>query len=126
LSVFEGSIDGQTVQPAKLLFDGSDGLASPANIALDPAENNIYIMDNGNGAIYKGALDGSGSLQKLPVPYADLTGASDIEIDPVNHFLYWHLWDYTNGAVMRCKTDGTGVQRVVNNVKYGAFLDLVL
>jgi hypothetical protein len=126
LSVFEGSIDGQTVQPAKLLFDGSDGLASPANIALDPAENTIYIMDNGNGAIYKGALDGSGSLQKLAVPYADLAGASDIEIDPVNHFLYWHLWDYTNGAVMRCKTDGTGVQRVVNNVRYGAFLDLVL
>ncbi len=126
LSVFEGSIDGHSVQPAKLLFDASDGIASPSNIAIDAAAGHIYIMDNGNGVIHNGALDGSGSLEKLPVPNTDILGASDIEIDPVNHFLYWHLYDYVNGAVMRCKTDGTGVQRVVNNIKNGAFLDLVL
>lgn len=126
LSVFEGSIDGHLVQPAKLLFDASDGIASPANIALDPASGHLYIMDNGNNVIHKGALDGSGSLQQLPVLGTDILGASDIEIDPVNHFLYWHLYDYVNGAVIRCKTDGTGVQRVVSGIKYGAHLDLVL
>lgn len=126
MSVFEGSIDGQMAQPAKLLFDGSDGIASPANIALDPATGSIYIIDNGNNIILKGALDGSGSLQQLPVPVTDIMGASDIEIDPVNHFLYWHYFNYENGVVMRCKTDGTGVQKVLTGVKYGVFLDLVL
>jgi hypothetical protein len=126
LSVFEGSIDGQLARPAKLLFDASDGLASPANIAIHPADGHIYIMDNGNNIIYKGALDGSGSLQALPVLNTDIVGAGDVEIDPVNRYLYWHLFEYVNGAVMRCKTDGTGVQRVVNNIKSGSFLDLVL
>ena len=126
LMVFEGSFDGESVQPAKVLFDGSDGVASPANIALDPAAGHLYIMDNGHGAIFKGALDGSGSLERLSVPGTDIIGASDIEIDPVNHYLYWPLYDYNNGAVMRCKSDGSGVQRVVNNIRYAAFLDLVL
>lgn len=126
LSVFEGSINGQLTQPAKLLFDASDGITSPGNIALHPADGHMYIIDNGNNIIFKGALDGSGTLQALPVPKTDMAGPSDLEIDPVNRYLYWHFTDYTDGAVMRCKTDGTGVQRIVSKIRNGSFVDLVL
>jgi hypothetical protein len=126
VSVFEGSIDGQSVQPAKVLFDGSDGLASPANLALDPANGHIYVIDNGNGAIYKGALDGTGTLEKLPIPNTDIIGSGDIEIDPVNHFVYWITSYFDKSTVMRSKTDGTSVQKVVDNLKYASNLDIVL
>jgi hypothetical protein len=125
-SVFEGSMEGQLAQPAKLLFDGADGLASPANIALAPASGHIYVIDNGNGAIYQGALDGTGTLQKLPVPNTDIIGSGDIEIDPVNHFVYWITADFENSTIMRAKTDGTSIQKVVNNLKYASNLDIVL
>lgn len=125
-SVFEGSIEGQSAQPVKLLFDGSDGLASPSNIAVDPANGHIYVIDNGNGAIYKGSLDGTGTLQKLPVPNTDIIGSGDIEIDPVNHFIYWITSYFENSIIMRAKTDGTSIQKAVDNLKYASNLDIVL
>ncbi len=125
--VMEGSINGQAAQPARVLFDATDGLAAVTNIAVSLTDGHIYMADAGVNLIYSGALDGSGSLTALPIPGTDLSGPLDLEIDPVNHFVYWQFTHDTNGAIMRYKTDGTGsAQRVVNNIKNGFFFDLVL
>lgn len=124
--VMEGSIEGETIQPATLLFDASDGFAVPANIALDPAAGRIYIIDIGNGGIYAGALDGSGALQALPlINGVDIQAPADIEIDLANHYLYYPFSDYQNGSIMRCKTDGTGVQKVIPGVNNVNFIDMI-
>lgn len=121
-----GSIEGETAQPATVLFDAADGFAAPAGIAIDPAAGRIYIVDLGNGGIYAGALDGSGTLQALPlINGVDIQSAADIEIDIANQYLYYPFTDYTNGSIMRCKTDGTGVQKVIPGVNNVNFIDMI-
>lgn len=125
VSAYEGSINGHTVQPAKLLYDAADGLAAPLNIALDPGNSRIFIFDGGVGSISAGALDGSGTLKALPVAAADILSVVDIEIDPANQFIYWIKSSIDDGSLMRCKTDGSGAQKLFN-LPAGYFLDLVL
>jgi hypothetical protein len=118
-------MNGHTVQPAKLLYDAADGLAAPLNIAMDPGNSRIFIFDGGVTAIFAGALDGSGTLKALPVAGQDILSASDIEIDPANQFIYWIKGSIDDGSLFRCKTDGSGTQKLFS-LPAGYFLDLVL
>ncbi len=102
------------------------GCFSISNIAVNGADGRIYIVDAGNNIIFEGALDGSGVLKALPIPVTDLLGPMDVEVDPINHFVYWQFTHELNGAIMRYKTGGTGVQKVVTRIKNGFFFDLVL
>lgn len=124
-SVYEGSLNGQTAQPAKVLFDNSDGIGGPFNIAISPSTSKIFILDLNTNEIFAGSLDGSGTLYKLPIPSTDLMSPNDIEIDDANQSIYWLNQNFENGVMMRAKTDGTNVQRLINNIKYGYFFDLV-
>lgn len=125
IATYEGSMNGEAEQEAKMLFDGSDGIASATSIALD--DTHIYIMDAGNNEILVGARDGSGTLRKLPVPKEFMSGVGDLEIDPDNQYLYWIVYDFmTSGTMYRCKTDGTGVQRIIENMAEAYHLEILL
>lgn len=67
-------------------------------------------------------------LEKLPVPPEFMMAVGDMEIDPVNQYLYWIVYDYQvgHGTLFRCKTDGTGLQRVIENVPEAYHLAIVL
>lgn len=126
MGTYEGSINGQATQAPKVLFDASDGIGAPTNLALD--DTNIYIIDGGNNACFVGARDGSGTLKKLPVPAEFMGGVGDLEIDPGNQYLYWIVYDYqvNHGTLFRCKTDGTGLQRVIEKVPEAYHLAIIL
>ena len=126
MATYEGSMNGQAVQAPKVLFDASDGIAAPTNIALD--DTHIYILDGGISACFVGARDGSGTLEKLPISPEFMMGVGDLEIDPVNQYLYWIVYDYqvNHGTLFRSKTDGTGLQRVIENVPEAYHLSIVL
>lgn len=123
-NLYEGSLNGHTVQPPKVLFDASDGIVAGVNIAI--GNGRIYVLDIGSSDILSGALDGSGTLDKLNLPTGATADVGDLEIDAANGYLYWMLADFQNGAVMRCKTDGTGTQRIIQGIVYGHFLHIVL
>jgi|GEM_PF-1510892 len=121
--VVEGSLDGS--QAAKALFDGSDNLAAPYNIAVDAAQGKIFILDNPEpfgtavDAIYSGNLDGSGSLTKIISAGDDLDGGFDVEVDSENQYVIW-LSPVKGGQgqkVSRCKYDGTGVETLFSSDK---------
>ncbi len=124
-SVYEGSLNGKATQPAKVLFEPSDGIGGPFNIAISASASKIFITDLGVGGIFVGSLDGTGMLNKLPIPVADLVSPMDLEIDDVNGSIYWLNQNGENSSIMRAKNDGTNVQRIVPNIKYGYFFDLV-
>jgi hypothetical protein len=126
MATYEGSIDGQATQAPKMLFDANDGVSSPTNLALDGTD--IYILDGGNSSCYTGARDGSGTLQKLPIPAEFMMGVGDLEIDAANQYMYWIVYDFNvgYGTLIRCKTDGTGLQRVIEKVPEAYHLAIVL
>ncbi|WP_346320896.1 IPT/TIG domain-containing protein [Chitinophaga sp. YIM B06452] len=123
---YEGSVNGQAAQAPKALFDANDGVFAPSSIAMEGTH--IYIMDGGTSAIFVGERDGSGTLTKLPVPAEVLMGAGDLEIDAGNQYIYWIQYDFMvgHGTLFRCKTDGTGLQRVIENVPESYHLSIVL
>jgi DNA-binding beta-propeller fold protein YncE len=126
MATYEGSINGLATQAPKMLFDANDGVSAPVNLALDGSD--IYILDGGNSSCYVGARDGSGTLQKLPVPAEFMMGAGDLEIDAANQYMYWIVYDFNvgYGTLFRCKTDGTGLQRVIEKVPEAYHLAIVL
>jgi DNA-binding beta-propeller fold protein YncE len=112
------------------LFDASDGLLFPRNIALDEAHGKIYVLDidaNNKPRILTGNLDGSGSLSVLPVPVASLGSyLYDLEIDTKNGYLYW-ITPGTDASFMRCNTDGTNVQTILEHLNNpGGYFDILL
>jgi hypothetical protein len=125
VSVYEGSLNGQAAQPVKVLFEPSDGIGGPFNIAISTSTSKIFITDLGIGGIFVGSLDGTGILNKLPIPVADLVSPMDLEIDDVNGSIYWLNQNGENSSIMRAKTDGSNLQRMIPNIKYGYFFDLV-
>lgn len=112
------------------LFDASDGLFFPRNIAIDEAHGKIYVLDidaNIKPQILVGNLDGSGTLSVLPVPVASLgTYLYDLEIDTKNGYLYW-ITSGTDASFMRCNTDGTNVQAILEHLNNpGDYFDILL
>ena len=126
MGVYEGSMNGQAEQEPEMLFDGSDGMGAPSNIALDGTH--IYIMDGGNNKIWVGARDGSGTLREVKTPENSMMGCADLEIDPGSQYLYWVKYDFEVPAstMYRCKTDGTGAQRIIENMAEAYHLDIIL
>lgn len=125
MGTYEGSINGQAEQAPKILFDASDGVHAPVNLALDGTH--IYILDGGNNACFVGERDGSGTLKKLPIP-AEFMMSSDLEIDTGNQYMYWIVYDFNVGysTMFRCKTDGTGLQRVIEHMPEAYHLAIIL
>jgi hypothetical protein len=125
-TVNEGSIDGETAQAPKVLYNADNGVVAPTCLALD--DIHIYMVDGNTGSCLVGPRDGSGVPVKLPVPLEVISGAGDLEIDPVSQYLYWCLWDFqvAKGTLYRCKTDGTGVQRVIEGMAEASQLSIVL
>ena len=112
------------------LFDASDGLLFPKNVALDEAHGKIYVLDidaSNNPRILSGNLDGSGTLSALPVPAASFGSyLYDLEIDTKNGYLYW-ITPGTDASFMRCNTDGTNVQAILQHLKSpGGYFDILL
>jgi hypothetical protein len=125
--VMRGSSTGAA---AVTLFDENDGLISPNNIALDEAHGKIYVLDvdaNYKPRILVGNLDGSGSLTVLPIPVASFGSyLYDIEIDTKNGYLYW-ITQSTDASFMRCNTDGTNVQTILEHLNEpGGWFDILL
>ena len=132
MKVVEGSLDGS--EEAKVLFDGDDNLAAPYNIAVDVAQQKIFILDNpeegatATDAIYAGNLDGTGSLTKIISAGDDLDGGFDVEVDIENQFVIW-LSPLTEGQgqkVSRCKYDGTDVETLFSSdqIQGAGFFDI--
>lgn len=112
------------------LFDGSDGLLFPRNIALDEAHGKIYVLDidaSNKPRILVGNLDGSGTLTVLPIPVASFGSyLYDIEIDTKNGYLYW-ITQSTDASLMRCNIDGTDVQTILQHLNSpGGWFDILL
>lgn len=112
------------------LFDASDGLLFPRNIALDEAHGKIYVLDidaTNKPRILTGNLDGSGTLSVLPVPVASLGSyLYDLEIDTQNGYLYW-ITPGTDASFMRCNIDGTNVQTILDHLNDpGGYFDILL
>ncbi len=112
------------------LFDAGDGLISPNNIALDEVHGKIYVLDvdaTNKPRILAGNLDGSGTLSVLPVPAASFGSyLYDLEVDPKNGYLYW-ITPGTDASFMRCNTDGTNVQTILQHLNSpGGWFDILL
>jgi hypothetical protein len=126
-SVIRGSSTGAATVT---LFDASDGLIFPKNIALDEAHGKIYVLDvdaSNKPRILVGNLDGSGTLSVLPVPAASFGSyLYDIEIDTKNGYLYW-ITAGADASFMRCNIDGTNVQAILEHLKDpGGYFDILL
>lgn len=130
--VVQGSLDG--AQDAKVLFDGSDNLGAPYNIAVDASKQKIFILDNpelgatATDAIHVGNLDGSGTLTKIVSAGANLDGGFDIEVDTENQFIIWltPVQGEQGQKVNRCKYDGTGVETLFSGdqIQGAGFFDI--
>ncbi len=82
---------------------------------------------NNKPHILVGNLDGSGTLSVLPVPVASLGNyLYDLEIDTKNGYLYWITYG-ADAGFMRCNTDGTNVQAILEHlVNPGSYFDILL
>lgn len=121
--IMEGNTNGQA---ARVLFDASDGFSVVGNFAISPSASRIFIVDNGNTAIYSGALDGSGTLTRLPLSNTELGNSpSDIVADDASQVIYWISPDYEDGRILRCKPDGSDFQRITGGLKNIDYFDLV-
>lgn len=130
--VMEGSINGSSEAVATILFDENDGLNAPVGIAVDAANNKIYIVDKGASSgtpastVYSGSLDGQGSLSILVAPGDNVSTPSDAEIDLDNGYLFWmnNSGYEDTGEIMRAKLDGTEVETLFGGIDFGSFFDL--
>ncbi len=105
------------------MFDGSgvstiyDGLNNPIGLAVDPANNHIYISENAtDGRVLRGSLDGSAPLETLVTGAADF--AQELRFDSGSNQLFWAT--FADG-IFRADTDGSNVQNIVpqpNNERY--------
>lgn len=90
------------------------GLSNPWGIAVDTANQHIYIANAGTRQIMRCSVDGSGL-----VPLANtVENLCDIELDLVNQKMYWAacpgIVGYTD-YLYRANLDGTNVQSLTPN-----------
>ena len=108
--IFSMNIDGSGL--TRLVAPSGSGLTNPAGIAIDAADNLLFFTDFGDSA------DGSGRSNAPRVEVANLTTGAiinanlasisvashpnqfywDIDVDPVNHKLYWTASDGANSV----------------------------
>jgi DNA-binding beta-propeller fold protein YncE len=101
--------------------DGSDAgqiINTPGSqfnrgIAIDYQKKKIYWVNQADGTIKRANLDGTSQEPVL----SGLTDPWDIELDLVNHKIYWTEGDGADGKISRANMDGTGVTPVITNVR---------
>lgn len=114
------------------LFDEGDGIGAPTGLTFD-ADGNIYISDQNNlsgvndSKIFKGKIDGTGSLSILVPTGSDVRKPEDLEIDLENGFIFWMNQVDESGtatAIMRAKLDGSETEKLFDGFEFGYYFDL--
>lgn len=126
IRIMEGSRNGETDKPAKVLFDASDGLVQPTAVAIDETAGKVYIFDGfaEKAAIYSGNLDGSGTLTKLPIDPTQLLGVYSLKVDPAKGVLYWLNFG-DKERLMSCRINGSNVRAVVPDISFSVHFDII-
>lgn len=97
----KANLDGSSIQNV-LNFGGGDSQST--GLALDVADGQLFYVQYHNGTIGKINLDGSGNTTLLSG-----IQAFDIELDAINHKLYWT----TSTRIQRANWDGSGIEDVL-------------
>ncbi|WP_256010881.1 hypothetical protein [Desertivirga xinjiangensis] len=137
--IMRGSIDGQ--QTPVVLYDQADGLKFASHIAVDAANNKLYInsfegADNQIGRtedsnyILMANLDGSGTPQKFFQEEPYLIGGQkhpifilDMDLNPKTGNLYW-MNSRNDGEIKRMKLTDRSVETSYTGLKNGIFFHI--
>ncbi|MEX1002072.1 MAG: T9SS type A sorting domain-containing protein [Crocinitomicaceae bacterium] len=93
-----------------LLYDAADGVSGVRNLAIDPANNRLWITNQNNDEIMLGSMDG---LATLTVIYSGENNCYQIDYDSAGDNLFWSL---TNGDLRRAKADGSGTPTTITTL----------
>jgi hypothetical protein len=111
--VVRGSLDGRG-SPI-ILYHGAHGLRAPFGLALDAAANRIYFLDNpvpvSSGEdrpdrLWRGRLDGTGTLEVLYDEADGIHNAYSILVDPRRQRIFW-LNQLEPSVIMRGDPEGS-------------------
>lgn len=124
-------LDGSSPQT---LFDQTDGLVRPYSMAIDAADQKLFVLnmvemsDEAAKGIYSGSLDGSGTLTKVIGAGDFLYTAMDMEIDVENNQILWMNSKSTGTKyfINRSKYDGSATEVVFPDIESNgaAFFDI--
>jgi sugar lactone lactonase YvrE len=101
---------------AETLLTNLDGLASPIGLALDIENRYLYFTDEGNLAIGRCSLDGSG----LTLITGGLVSPHGIAYHHGQNKIYWATWETGTGNIMRCNIDGSNQEVLISPLEYAA------
>lgn len=100
------NLDGTNVET---LASGSAGLLSlPARLALDVANNHIYLANTFSQRIVRYNLDGTGQA----IIYQAAGQLGDVALDLTNGKMYWT--EENEGKILRADLNGTNIETVVD------------
>lgn len=118
VSVWKSNPDG--TNPIQL-YGSSDGLQDPRGVAVDPATNTLFLVDQDTNTIYQGDLDGS----PLTPLVSGLNAPADLVLKGGS--LYWAEQSnrvVRGNRIRRSAMDGSGVTDVVTGLNAPYYLDV--
>jgi len=105
-----------------VLYDNTDGVSGPRQVAIDPATNRIWWTNRNTDELMNGSLDG---LAAAGVTWGSQSGIYGIHFDPVTDGLLWVTFG-ANDEVHSSASDGTGVITTLISGSYGGFRDVTI
>ncbi|MBN2891579.1 MAG: T9SS type A sorting domain-containing protein [Bacteroidales bacterium] len=114
--------DGSGVE---VLYDNSDGVDGPRDVAIDTVNSRIFWVNKNSGNVMMGSLDGTYSATVL---YGGITPTIyGLFYEPTNEELFWTTFTgswgtfpNSNDTIWKASADGMGVPQAIISGDFGA------
>lgn len=111
-----------------VLFDASDGVARPRDVAIDVANSLIYWTNLATGTIMSGNLDGTGTPVVLYTALPLGSGSGTFGLYLSGSTLYWTTFNGRNDPyddrIYKASADGSGTPELVVQGSFGGIRGL--